>query len=62
MSLIDNYEKPTPNKWRKVGDSIALLGTTITGYAIIQHEGWAIVSLILTWAGKTITEFATDDR
>lgn len=56
------YWKPTPKKWRKVGDSILLAGTTITSYAILSEDKiFAVVSLILTVVGKIITNFANED-
>jgi hypothetical protein len=56
------YYKPTSVKWRKVGDSILFTGMTMTGYAIFGEDKWfAIISLILTVAGKTITNLFTDD-
>jgi hypothetical protein len=57
---LNDYWKPTPVFWRKVGASINALGTAITGYAIFQDQGWAIASLLFTWIGTTITDFATD--
>lgn len=57
------YWHPTPVFWRKVGDAILGLGTTFTGYEILmQNQQWALVSLVITWLGKTITNFATEDQ
>ena len=59
---LKKYYQPTPKPWRKVGDSILFAGMTMTGYAIFSEDKWfAIVSLILTVAGKTITNLFTDD-
>lgn len=57
---MKSYYKPTPVFWRKIGDAILGLGTTFTGYEILmQNESWALVSLVITWLGKTITNFAS---
>jgi len=57
------YWKPTPKKWRQVGDSILLIGTTITSYAIFaENHYYALASLILTVLGKIITNFAKEDE
>lgn len=60
MKAWENYKKPTPEKWRKLGDSILLLGTTLNTYlvSIESPMGWIIFTLILTWLGKTLTNLA----
>jgi len=59
---LKRYYQPTPKRWRKVGDSILFAGMTMTGYAIFGEDKWfAIISLVLTVAGKTITNLFTDD-
>lgn len=59
---IENYNKPTPKKWRKVGDSIMGLGTAITSIAAItgQHPALIITATVLTWVGKTWTNFFSE--
>ena len=57
------YWKPTPKRWRMIGDSILFAGTTITGYAIYQDNHlFTLISLILTVLGKAITNFATEEN
>lgn len=59
-TLKDNYYKPTPEKWRKIGDSILGLGTIVTIISGIYKNPWlAVASASLTWIGKTLTNFAT---
>ena len=56
-----NYHKPTPKKWRKIGDAIMGLGTIITGVAAHFANPWIVVAAAaLTYVGKTITNFATE--
>jgi hypothetical protein len=62
MSLKDDYWGHTPVFWKKVGDAILALGTAITGATIYENPDWAMASLILTWVGKTITNFASSDK
>jgi hypothetical protein len=60
MKQLKNYFAPTPKKWKVIGDSIFLLGTMLTGQQIYAgNNNIALAALILTWAGKTITNFAT---
>jgi len=62
MSIKNDYWGHTPVFWKKVGDAIFALGTTITGATILMdNTTWALISLALTWIGKTITNFATTD-
>lgn len=58
---IKEYYKPTPIKWRKLGD--ALLGTSsfITGYAIVNDLKWvALTALGLGAVGKFLTDFFSE--
>ena len=59
----DRYFKPTPKKWRKVGDSILGLGTLLTTISAVTgaHQVLIVSSAILTYVGKTLTNFATKD-
>jgi hypothetical protein len=57
-----SYDKPTPSKWRKWGDSILGLGTLLTGISAIAgaHPALIISSAVLTWIGKTLTNLASE--
>lgn len=58
---IDNYNKPTPKKMRKIGDSIFGLGTVVTAFSAISGSPYITVcSAIITWIGKTITNLWSD--
>ncbi len=60
--MMQNYYKPTPAKWRKIGDTLLAVSTTITGFAIYeQSKGIAISALILGVLGKFLSNFFTDD-
>ena len=57
-----NYYKPTPNKWRKLGDTLLAVSTTITGYSLYVDLKWvAATALALGVVGKFLTDFFTDD-
>lgn len=61
MGMIDNYKKPTPVIWRKIGDSILLATMTMSGMVmtlpITEHQKlWANFAInCLGIAGKIIT-------
>ena len=60
--MTKNYYKPTPVKYRKIGDAIMTLGTTITGIsAFTMPPVVTLIAALLTWAGKTISNFASED-
>ena len=60
-SIKETYYRPTPKKMRKIGDSILSLGTTISGITVFTLPAWVtIISLLLTWAGKTITNLYSE--
>jgi hypothetical protein len=56
--IKDKYYAPTPAKWRKLGDALLGVSTTITGFAIYEDvKGIAITALILGVVGKFLTNF-----
>lgn len=60
---MKRYYKPTPVKYRKLGDALLSVGTAITGFAIYeQHQAVAIVALVLTVVGKFLTNFFTENE
>jgi len=62
MGLKENYNAPTPKKWRRLGDSLLSVGTTITGFAIFEEMKWlALTALLISVAGKFLTNFFKED-
>ena len=56
-----NYYKPTPEKWRKIGDSILAVGTTLTVCAAYMgYKELVFASAILTAVGKFLTNFFSE--
>ena len=59
--LMNNYLAPTPNKWRKVGDTLMGVSTTITGYGIANdNHVIAYTALICGVLGKILTDLFTN--
>lgn len=62
-SKLDGYYKPTPVKWRKVGDTVqdvAILAGSVVA-VIASPPAWIPVAiLVLGRIGKIITNFATE--
>lgn len=57
-----DYYSPTPKKWRKLGDALLGVSTTITGFAIYEEAKWvAIAALIAGVVGKFLTNFFAED-
>ena len=60
--MKQNYYSPTPKKWRKLGDALLGVSTTITGFAIYENEKWiALTALVLGVIGKFLTNFFGED-
>jgi len=60
--MLKNYYKPTPTKWRKLGDALLAISTTITGFAMYQDMQWvALTALITGVIGKFLTNFFKED-
>lgn len=62
MSLKKKYYSPTPVKWKKLGDALLGVSTTITGFAIYEETKWiAITALVIGVAGKFLSNFFTEE-
>jgi hypothetical protein len=60
--MKQDYYSPTPKKWRKLGDALLGVSTTITGFAIYENEKWiALTALVLGVIGKFLTNFFGED-
>lgn len=57
---VKGYAKPTPAKWRKIGDGLLVASTTIATLNI-QHPSVAIAVQVTGVLGKFITNFFHDD-
>jgi hypothetical protein len=59
-----SYYRPTPPRWRKLGDSILIMGTTLTAtFAGMEiDKGWIIAASITTALGKVCTNFFSEDE
>ena len=56
------YYAPTPKKWRKIGDTLLAVSTTITTYAICSDFKWiASTALAMGVVGKFLSNFFTED-
>ena len=59
---IKRYYAPTPKKWRKLGDALLAVSTTITASAIANHTNWvAYTALAVGVIGKFLTNLFTDE-
>lgn len=65
---MKNYYKPTPIKWRKLGDAVLFLSTGVSGLImaapVTDHtKTWIMLGLsIVGLVGKTLTNFFSDDN
>jgi uncharacterized PurR-regulated membrane protein YhhQ (DUF165 family) len=74
MTLLNNYWKPTPKKWRKIGDTILAVGTFITAGSLVGYDQMKEIftpqevkviialSFVLGVAGKFLTNFFKDEE
>jgi hypothetical protein len=61
MTLKKKYYSPTPAKWRRLGDALLGISTTITGFAIYEETKWiAMTALIIGVIGKFLSNFFTE--
>lgn len=72
MGMMKNYWKPTPKRWRKIGDALLATSTVITVGGLFQFENlkeiftieqirWLTMTpMILGVIGKFLTNFFKD--
>jgi hypothetical protein len=61
--MLKNYYKPTPKKWRKLGDALLAVRVTITGFAMYENVQWVALTAMITGVlGKFLTNFFTDGK
>lgn len=59
---MKSYYKPTPVKWRKIGDSLLAASTFIAGSGILTGDKTvAIIALCVGVVGKFLTNFFSHD-
>lgn len=59
--IEEYYNAPTAKRWRKLGDALLAVSTTITTYAIAEDmKVFAISALLLGAAGKFLTNFFSE--
>ncbi len=62
MKHFKNYYKPTPEKWRKIGDALLASSTAMT-FVGVQIDDKRIITffLVLGVVGKFLTNFFTEE-
>lgn len=59
---LKTFYGTTPSKWRKLGDALLGVSTTITGFSLYNDMKWvAITALTLGVIGKFLTDFFTEE-
>ena len=60
---IKNYNEPTPRRWRRLGDALLGVSTTLTTFAVVDEwSKWLTLLIILTGVlGKFLTNFFGND-
>ena len=59
---LKNFYTPTPKKWRRLGDSLLGVSTTITSFSIYNDmKEIAIAALLLGVIGKFLSNFFTEE-
>lgn len=58
---MKSYYKPTPKKWRQLGDALLAVSTFVTASAIASNNDTiAIISLCIGSIGKFLTNFFSE--
>jgi ABC-type phosphate/phosphonate transport system permease subunit len=60
--VTSNYMKPTPKKWRKLGDSLLAMSLFVTSTAAYNDIEWMIyTSAAIGIIGKFLTNFFSEE-
>lgn len=57
---LNEYNKPTPKKLRRIGDGLLLASTIVTEEAMTSNPTVASVALLFGVIGKFLTNFFSD--
>ena len=58
-----NYKKPTPMRWRMIGDMLLIISSAFSGYNFMSNQQeWGLFFLILGTIGKILTNFKYEDE
>jgi hypothetical protein len=58
-----NYFKPTPKRFRVLGDSLAASSTFAASLSIAADQKWVGIAIIVCgWAGKMLTNFFAEEN
>lgn len=60
--LVQYYKSPTPALWRKIGDALLTISTSLATYSIADDWGKrvSIIIMVTGTLGKIITNFASE--
>lgn len=57
-----DYFKPTPKRFRVLGDSLASASVFVSSYAILNDMKMVAVAVLVSgWGGKFLTNFFADE-
>lgn len=60
---VNNYWKPTPKKWRIIGDTLLIISTSFSGWEFMNNEKEiGFIFLCIGVLGKVITNFANTEQ
>lgn len=60
---LRHYNKPTPKKWKHLGDTLLGVSTTITGFSLYSDmKEVAMIALIIGSVGKFLTNFFSPEE
>jgi hypothetical protein len=60
--MIENYKKPTPKKWRKIGDTLLAVSTLAIPLELSDYKYLAIGLFVFGVLGKFLTNFFADEN
>ena len=73
IGLLCQYWKPTPKKWRRIGDSMLAVASVLAIgglwqfdnlkdiFTTVEIKGMIVVSIVLGVVGKFLTNFFKED-
>jgi hypothetical protein len=63
-NVVKFYASPTPKKWRKLGDALLMVSTTLSTYSVVEEWGKSVtIAIMITGVvGKFLSNFFSEDE
>jgi hypothetical protein len=63
MTLLERFKSPTPKLWRRIGNILLIISTSVSGFTMYNDQNLiALISMITGILGKIITSLVVEEN